>query len=262
MQIKLFFLTLSLLLVITGCGKIEEESASGTIEYENENYAPNQTNTCYDDYANSAGCFGSKQYFGDEEITNGIWSVYTKSNNYLEYYDKYQISYQFMSDGSIKQRSGSRFYYYNYTDVWGVNDDGSALNLHPTTSYTISASRTGGCYTVTSGENTYRMCNEPLISDAAQNSAGYYGADVSFGNNDVYGNYTASGSWRIDDRSVTLDANGSTSTGGEWGLSQDAKMISIDGISYLINTYPDNNCIETYEMSGDYPTEPRTLCKE
>ena len=261
MTVKQLFFVFFLLLLFNGCGKIEE-SESGKIEYENEDYDPSQNNTCYDDYANSAGCFGNDQYFGNEEITSGIWSVYTKSNNYLEYNDKYQISYQFMSDGSIKQRNGTRSYYYNYTDVWGVNNEGSTLSLYPTTSYSITASRTEGCYSVTSSEGSYRLCNEPLISDALQNDSGYYGTDLTFGNNDEYGNYTAAGIWSIDGTNVTLDANGSTSNDGKWGLSQDGKMITIDGTSYLVNTYPDNNCIETYEMSGDYPTDPRILCKE
>ena len=105
------------------------------------------------------------------------------------------------------------------------------------------------------------MCNESLISDASQNSSGYYGSSLSFGNNDLYGDYTVVGTWTIDGTSITLSEDGSTSTGGEWGLSQDSKVIVIDGISYMVNTYPDNGCIETYEMSGDYATEPRTLCK-
>ncbi len=249
-----------LLAFFWGCGPVEEID-SGTVEYENEDYEPNQNNICYDNYENAAGCFGTKQYFGDEEVTEGIWSVYSKSNNYLEYYDKYQYSYQFFSDGSLKQRVDTKNYYYSQTDVWGINTDGSVLTVHPTTGFTITASRSGSCYTVTSSSDTYRMCNEPFISGASQNDSGYYGSNLSFGNNVQYGDYTVVGTWTIDSVEIELDENGSTSNGGEWGLSQDAKVITIDGISYLVNKYPDDGCIDTYEMNGDYATNPAKLCK-
>ncbi len=261
MRQTLFFSLLTLMTLFYGCGQIEDVTATGSIEYENGNYDPNQNNTCYSDYENSAGCFGNSQYFGNEKATSGIWSIYTSSNNYLEYDDKYLYSVQLMSDGSLKKRDGTKNYYYRYSEVWGVNNEGSILTIDPTTSYTITASRTGSCYTVSSSGQSYRMCNESLIDSASQNSSGYYGADLKFGNNDLYGNYSVVGSWSIDGTTITLNADGTTSTGYEWGLSQDAKVITIDGISYMVYIYPDNGCIETYEMSGDYPTEPKTLCR-
>jgi len=261
MQIKLFLLSLTFLLIFSGCGQIEDESA-GTIEYENENYESNQNNTCYSDQENSAGCFGEKQKFGDEYIDNGVWSLYGKSDNYILYYDKYILGYQLISDGTVKQRKDTQAYYFSAVMAWGVNNDGSKLTINPVNSFTITSKLTGSCYKVTATNgDTYRMCNEDTIDDnTASNSSGYYGSELKFGNN-TYGDYTVVGSWNINGASIDLDENGTTSTGGEWGLSSDAKRLSVDGIDYLAYRYPDNDNLEVFIMQGDYAIDKVILEK-
>jgi len=263
MQTKLFLLSLTLLLIFTGCEKIEEDELQGTAEVENESYEANQNNTCYSNFENTAGCFGSDQRFGDELISEGFWSVYSQSDNYILYYDTYQYGYQFDDDGSVKMRRERQNYTYSSLSMWGVNTDGSKLTIHPDESFTISSKIIGSaCYkvTVTSSSETLKICNESALSGESQNSSGYYGETLKFGNY-VYGDFNVVGDWEIDGITFSLEANGTTSNGGEWGLSSDAKLITIDNIVYLVYKYPDNSCIETFIMEGDDKTERKTLCK-
>lgn len=257
----LLLLPIVFLLIFNGCGKIEDTTA-GSIEYENTNYDPAQNNTCFDNYANSAGCFGTNQYFGDERVDNGVWSLYGKSDNYKQYYDKYILGYQLESDGTVRQRKDTQAYYFSAVMAWGVNNDGSELSIDPVNSFTIISKLTGSCYKVkASDENTYRMCNEDTIDEnTASNSSGYYGSDLKFGNN-TYGNYTVIGTWSIDGVTVELAEDGTTSTGGEWGLSSDAKRLSVDGVDYLVYRYPDDNNLEVFVMQGDYAVDKVMLEK-
>lgn len=263
MRLKLFFLSIALLGIFSGCGKIEEETDQGTAEIENENYDPGQNNTCYSNFENSAGCFGDDQYFGDEIVTDGYWSIYAQSDNYILYYDTYQYGYQFESDGSVKMRLETQEYTYSSIRLWGVNNEGSALIVDPDASFRIASKVIGtSCYkaTNTSGQ-TIKICNESAVDTAtAQNASGYYGSALRFGNY-AYGDYTVAGDWNIDGTTVTLNEDGTTSNSGEWGLSADSKKLTIDNIVYLVYRYPDNSCLETFVMQGDSKTDRKTLCK-
>ncbi|MEA1921001.1 MAG: hypothetical protein U9N52_14275 [Campylobacterota bacterium] len=261
MKRMLLLVPIVFLLLFNGCGKIEDETA-GSIEFENENYEPSQNNTCFSDQENSAGCFGTSQFFGDERVYEGYWSLYGKSDNYKLYYDKYLFGYDLLSDGTLKQRLDTQGYYFNVIKVWGLNNDGSKLTIHPSESYTISSKLTGSCYKVSAANaETYRMCQEDAISeDTLSNDAGYYGSDLKFGNN-TYGDYEVVGQWTVNGVTVELFAEGNTSNGTNWGLSSDSKRITIDGVNYLAYRYPDNSCIETLIMQGDFATDKVMLCK-
>jgi len=247
-------------LLFIGCGQLED-TESGTIEYENVNYDPAKNNTCFSNRENSAGCFGDDQYFGEHRVYEGFWSIYGKSDNYKNYYDKYLYGYDFQSDGTLKKRETTQNYYYSPLQVWGVNTDGSELTIDPGVTYKIVSRFTNDCYKVNVAEKEYKICHEESVDTTQKNASGYYGETIAFGNYD-YGRYTVAGSWSIDGVSVELTASGKTSNGGEWGVSEDGKLLFIDDNAYLAYRYPDNGCIETFLMRGDFALDKKMLCKD
>jgi len=257
----LLLLPIVLLLVFSGCGKIEDET-SGTTESSYDNYTPSANNQCASDQQNSAGCFGNEPFFAENQVDLGYWSLYKKSDNYKNYYNQYFKSYQFISDGSVKKRFESEGYYRIDGSLWGVNDAADTINLDSGESFKLTGRRYSGtdCYDVTHNNTTYKMCAESAIDTSNVNSAGYFGESLSFGNYN-FGNYKAVGSWSIDNDTVTLNSDGSTSNNGEWGLSKDAKVITIDAISYIVNRYPDNDCIDTYTLISNTKQDTVRLCK-
>jgi hypothetical protein len=251
---------LTLLVIFSGCGKIEDDSA-GTVEYENDTYEPSKNNTCYSDRENSAGCFGSDQFFGENRVSDGFWSVYGKSDNYKNYFDKYLFGFVFDSDGTLKQRQNTLEYYYSAIKVWGVNQDGSILNIDPGSTYKIKSQFTNFCYRVDIDSKEYKICfEEGIDTSMPSNASGYYGDNIAYGNYD-YGNLDIVGKWSIDDVEVELFSDGNTSNGGIWGVSEDRKRITIDSNSYLVSRFPDNGCIVTFLMLNNYAEDKKTLCK-
>ncbi len=259
-------LSFLMLTILVGCGALEE-TEQGVEDVVDENYDPNQNNTCYSNFQNSAGCFGDDQYFGDNLINTGYWSVYGKSNNYILYYDTYRYGYQFDTDGSVRARKTGQEYLYSSTSLWGVNNDGTKLTIDPDETFS-SPKRVSGtdCYEVTSSASSQKLkiCHEEPIDTTLQNTSGYYGSDLEFGNYDYSdsGSITVDGNWSVGGTTLTLSADGSTSSGGEWGLSHDGKLITINAKTYLVYQYSGSDCISTFLMIGDNKSERVELCKK
>ncbi len=262
MQTKLLLLSLTFLLIFSGCGKIEEETSAGTIEPSTDNYTPNANNQCATDQQNSQGCFANEPFFAENQIDLGYWALYKKSNNYKNYYDMYYKSYQFINDGSVKKRFESEGYFRIDGSLWGVNEAADTISTDSGESFKLTGRRYLGidCYDVTHNSATFKMCAESAVDDSNKNSSGYFGSNVKFGNNN-FANYTAEGSWTIQSVQVGLNSDGTTSNDGEWGVSADGKIITIDTVSYIVNKYPDNNCIDTYTLISNTKQDKATLCK-
>ncbi len=255
-----------------GCGKIEDEVQDGSTVDQPTPPAANCVNLNENEY----GCYGDDKVFHGTRIVDGVWSVYTQSNlpnagNVL-FYDRYEAGYDFMGDGGSFKRSQTADY--NYFYAWGVNDAGTELRVADGNTYSYVAVFTNDakCFEVKRNEQTVKFCNESYVDMTHENASGYYGDKVKFGNLTRY-NFDAVGTWKIkpyertgDETMVVLDANGSTSAGGEWGVAKDGKVMTIDGTSYLVYQYlsgSDSNCIAVFELSGAIIT-PTTwkLCKE
>lgn len=261
-----FIFSALILALLSGCGAIEE-TEQGIEDVVDDNYNPNQNNTCYSNFENSAGCFGDDQYFGDNLVAEGYWSVYGKSNNNILYYDTYRYGYQFDNDGSVRARRLGQEYIYSSTSLWGVNKDGTKLTIEPDETFSNPKRITDtDCYEVTSSVSSQKLkiCHENPIDTALQNGSGYYGGALKFGNYDYAdsGSITVEGNWSIGGTVVTLKADGSTSLGGSWGLSRDGKLITVNAQTYLVYQYPGDDCITTFLMDGDNKTERVVLCKQ
>jgi hypothetical protein len=262
MQIKIFLLSLTLVLIFSGCGKIEEDDGAGSPEYSYEDDKPVSSNQCTSYQQNSAGCFGNEPMFRYNRVDIDFWALYKKSDNNKQYYDRYFKSYKFISDGSVKQRSQSTIAFSADGTLWGASDDGNAINIDTgeVLKYANNRYGDGDCYDVTYNDATYKICAESSQLISLQNASGYYGDDITFGNYSR-GDYRCVGQWSIGDNNITLYSEGNTSNGGEWGISEDAKVLTVDNISYIVNKYPDNNCIDTYMVVNYAKSDSVRLCK-
>ncbi len=243
-----------LIVLIGGCKVKEEEVVDETTKDEVKQDALN----CSDDIKNSYGCYGDDKKFAELELTTGVWSIYIRSNlssSVALFYDRYERSYDFRSDGTMfkQQRSGG----YTTYGEWGVDDKGTILKLSDgnTLTYKKQFANQSNCFEITRNSDTVKLCRESLQSGNS-NSAGLYGSDIKFGSLADY-TFDVIAEWEIDSGSVKttvkLDKNGTTSSGGIWGVSADAKIISIDGDSYLTHQYnqgSDRECIDTLELQG------------
>ncbi len=258
MKTQLFLLTTAFILLFSGCGQIEDDIVT---EVSYDNYTPPSNNQCSPDNANSQGCFGNEPFFGDNQVDSGYWVLYKESNNYDDYYDMYFKSYQFTSKGAVVIRNEDEGNYKYTSNLWGVNSDADTIAMDSGEALKYDGTKYGGdCYKITYENATYKMCHEDAIEGSQKNSAGYYGDEVKFGNY-IQGDYEVAGTWSIDGVSFSLDSNGSTSTGGKWGVSLDAKSITIDAMTYLVDKYPGESCIDTYIIENNYKISPTTLCK-
>lgn len=254
------YMMILLLLMMAGCGRIEEVEDGVTID---QNVPP--AANCVNLNENSYGCYGSDKVFFGKRIVEGIWSVYTQSNlqniGNETFYDRYQHGYDFREDGSAFQRQQSETYI--YFREWGVDDAGTNLALSDGNTYVYGSvfANDSNCLQVQQNGETVKLCQEFFVNQSNENSAGYFGSDVKFGNLTNY-NFVATGVWTIgpyDDSNtggettVTLNEDGSTSGEGEWGVSADGKVMSIDGTGYLVYQYlkgSQSNCIAVFELSG------------
>jgi len=257
-MVRTVILALPVAAMLAGCGVVETSEDANTYVETLSDALNCESDTPTNDY----GCYDSGVLFPGstgETVTNGIWSVYTRSDQTLDtvFYDRYQRGYEFGSDGyAYKQETGEG---YNGLGDWGINDAGTSISVYADGSYTYAATFTGqdGCYEVSNDGNTVKFCHESYVDQSLENSTGYYGADLRFGNLINY-NYKVVGTWTIAgygsntaaQTSVTLDANGTTSNAGEWGLGADGKVMGIDGTRYLVYQYLKNSdCIVTLELS-------------
>lgn len=261
-----------LALLAAGCGRIEEVEDGVTIDQD----VPPAAN-CINLNENSYGCYGSDKVFFGKKIVEGIWSVYTQSNlqnaSNETFYDRYQHGYDFRDDGSAFKRQQSETY--TYFQEWGVDDEGTTLKVSDGNTYVYESvfANDSDCLQVSQNGETVKLCHESFVDRTNENDAGYYGDSVTFGNlTNFY--ISAVGDWSIapyDDSNtgetvaVTLDSDGTTSGGGQWGVSADGKTMSIDGTSYLVYQYlKENNrgCIAVFELSGGFTTSTTwKLCK-
>lgn len=257
--LTVFFLTAW---VVTGCGLIETDAVND--DNVDDTLKPIATN-CADNVENAYGCYGDTKTFGVGalKITGGVWSIYSMSTlpvgTQSEYFDTYEYGYRFSGDGTVFKRSDTATY--SESLKWGVNQSGDRLTVSRDGTY-VYEGRFGNnknCFKVSNKEvgESIKMCNEDSIDTSHQNSAGYYGDSVAFGNY-THGSYQAVGTWEIAGANpvvVTLDSNGTTSNGGEWGVSEDGKRIEIDSIKYLVHKYPKSQeCLEVFELVGDIIT--------
>ncbi len=262
-----------MLIVMAGCGRVEEVQDSSTIDQPSTPAA-----NCIGLSENTYGCYGSDMVFHGLKIVEGVWSVYTQSNvenigNNI-FYDRYQRGYEFRDNGSVIIREQGD----SSVREWGVNDDGTLLKLSNGKNYTYKAvfSNDSDCLEVTrEDKSTVKLCHEAFVDYAGENEAGYYGANVTFGNLTHY-YIDAAGTWKIapydssnsgDESTVTLDANGTTSNGGEWGVSLDGKVMTVDGVSYLTYQFlspSSDQCIAVFELRayGGITSTTWKLCKQ
>lgn len=263
-------------LLLAGCGKIDDniqDQDNNTI-VENK---PSAYNCLSDTPTNSYGCYDTDVLFNGEKVTKGVWSVYTQSNTNRidgqDFYDRYQYGFDFSGDGSAyKQEQTNGYIFYK---IWGVNDTGKEITVSEDGAYAYQETFSGqNCFKVTNNGDTLKLCHESFVDQSFENAAGYYGPDVRFGNLKNY-NFAADGNWTIsgygDNNSaaavaVTLDANGSTSNGGEWGVSADGKVMEIDGVRYLVYQYLEpqaHQCIAVFELYGNTISSMQwKLCKQ
>lgn len=263
--------------MLAGCGRIDEDATGDGVTYEE------QTNPAYNCYSNTpvngyGECYDSGVLFHGETVDEGVWSIYTQSDENRDdgtiFYDRYQYGFVFNGDGSADKQQKTD----GYTEYreWGIDDAGSVLTLSDEGAYTYQAvfSNDSGCLQVSNSGKTIKMCHESFVDQSfGDDSRGYYGANVTFGNRKSY-DFVAEGNWTISGYdtntaatiTVELDVNGSTDTGGEWGVSKDGKVIGIDGTRYLVYQYLDgskSNCIAVFELSGQVTSSTKwELCKE
>ena len=274
----------SCIVLFAGCGKVDE-----TVTQDNnpiDDPSPPAYNCKGDTPSNNYGCYGNDVTFHDETIADGIWSVYTQSNtNRLDgrvFYDRYQYGFDFSGDGgAFKQQQTDG---YTYFREWGVNDAGTAVAVSDEGTYTWTSSFSEKCFEVshnmatTNDIETVKFCHEDFVDQSNENTMGYYGANVKFGNLENY-NFTAVGTWTISGygdngaslSTVSLADNGTiaSGTGGEWGVSRDGKVIGIDGVRYLVYQYLSTSddhqrgCIAVFELSGGEATSTTwKLCRQ
>lgn len=274
-MIRAFILSIAIVGLFAGCGRVDDAVQDGSTIDQPSVPAAN----CIGLNVNSYGCYGEESVFNGKKIVQGVWSVYTQSNveniGNVIFYDRYKRGLDFRSDGSVFMREKTDDF--QYFLEWGVNDDGTKLTLSDGTTYTYQAvfSNDADCFKVLRSDGlAVKLCTESFVAYDGKNSSGYYGSNVTFGNLTHY-YFNAVGSWRIapydstnsaSATTVTLDANGSTSTGGEWGVSADGKVMGIDGIRYLVYQFlksPEDNCIAVFELSGGQITQTTwKLCKQ
>lgn len=257
---RTFFLTLFVALLLSGC-KVEEVEDGTTI---NQDAVP--AANCIGLSENTYGCYGADSVFNGKIIVDGLWSLYTQSNvenvGNETFYDRYKRGYTFRDDGSVFMREQTEDFI--YFREWGIDDDGVELTLSDGVTYTYQAvfANDSNCFLVTQEDGTdAKLCSESFVDFDGENGSGYFGANVTFGNLTHYF-LNAVGTWTIapydsgntgTTLTVTLQADGTTTDGSEWGVSEDGKVMTIDGISYLAYQFlndSDSDCIATFELSG------------
>ena len=276
MRIINYVTAFSIVLLFLGCGKIEDQTQDDNTVVEETVNAYNCSNSGTPQ--NEYGCYDSDVTFKGETMTKGVWSVYTQSNinrtDNTVFYDRYQYGFVFSAQGSAgKQEKTDGYILYR---EWGVDGEGVSFTLSEEGTYSYSDSFVGqDCFKVTNTNeaNTLKLCHESFVNQDFENATGYYGTDVTFGNLNNY-DFTVVGTWTVagydsnsaGSASVTLDANGTTSNGGEWGVSEDGKVIGIDGVRYLAYQYLEPKsaqCIAVFELSGGLASSVKwKLCKQ
>ena len=285
-MIKSALFMVLLLIIAAGCGKIEQTSDSTT----STNNPPNALNCQNDTPTNNYGCYDTNVRFpgstGDLLVEDGkVWSVYKQSNTNRTkvFYDVYLRGYDFSvytdyvnnyiaAADKQEQTDG-----YNIAESWGINDAGTEITLSEDGAYTYGNQNfSDGCFEVSNNGETLKLCRESLENRDANesNTTGlYFGPTVRFGNRTNYDFVVTEGTgeWSISDfygsnvTKVKLADNGTTDSGGEWGVSADGKIMEIKGVRYLVFQYldvPETNCIFTYELSGGTSTSDKwKLCK-
>ncbi len=258
-------LTLLMLLFLSGCEPIEEESDT-TVDTD---YKPAAVNTCNLSEETTLGCFGPGLEFGsNEKLDEGYWSLYAKRDNNLVYYNTYLFSYKFSGNGFAQSLNKKQEY---YVLAWGVNRDGSKITVEHegTLTYVGIFGSDTSCYKIKHsafGNEELKLCHDESLK-GNKNDLGLYSDSITFGNY-TYGNYRVAGTWEVSEYGVKnapktthiLDANGTVQGAGHWGVSEDGKILHVDDAAYLVNEYLDNNCLVCFNTNGNLMT-PLQLCK-
>jgi len=277
-MIRTVLIFIAMLLLIAGCGK----STQTTTDASTVISTPPPAYNCYSDTpVNGYGdCYGGSVYFVKAPyVTDGIWSVYTQSNTNRTdgtvFYDRYQYGFDFFSDGSAGKQQQTDGY--NLFREWGINDAGTSLTLSVEGTYTYSSTfyNDPQCFQVANNGQQLRLCHESFVVQDFNNSAGYYGPDVTFGNRTNY-NFLVAGTWSFagygDNTTPSVDIlfnpdgnsfeSPSGNALGEWGVSLDGKVIGFDNKRYLVYQYIEPQCIAVFELSSDVATSTKwKLCK-
>jgi hypothetical protein len=260
------FLILLLLagMIFTGCEKIDENSDNST----NDSYKPNEANTCNQSEESTLGCYGDDLKFGDNELlTGGVWSVYAKRDANVHYYNTYLFGYEFSDQGYVALLNRIQ----NTVIEWGINREGSVITMNPegTITYKSIFGSNNNCYEITHSayKETLKFCHDAVVDDSHKNELGFYSETIKFGNY-TYGDYTAVGTWVVSEYGTsttidihTLNADGTTVDGGNWGVSENGKILHVNASSYLINKYLNNGCMVCFDTQTSMST-PLQLCKD
>jgi hypothetical protein len=277
---KIMIFILWALVILAGCGRVDEEQTQDNATYDDPTFPV--VNCTADTPTNDYGCYSNKVTFHNEVVVDGIWNIYTQSNENrtdgVVFYDRYQYGYEFEGNDGTAGKQEKTDGYTLYRE-WGVNDSGDRIFVGSHSSndegeYTYNGEIfSDGCLVVTNSGETLKMCHESFVDTTYANSTGYYGLNVRFGNRTGY-DFTAAGTWSIlgyGDNTDTkpdevLYTNGSTGSEGVWGVSKDGKVIGINGVRYLVYQYLDgseDNCIAVFELSGGEVTSIKwKLCKQ
>ncbi|MEA2110838.1 MAG: hypothetical protein U9P71_02195 [Campylobacterota bacterium] len=260
------FLVLLLLLssiMFSGCEQIDETTDSQT----NESFVPNEANTCDQSDENTLGCFGDDMRFGDNSLlTEGTWSIYAKRDDNINYYDTYLYSYEFSNQGYVAFIDKVQ----ESVMEWGINRDGTKITINPDGVITYKSIFTSDeCYEISHSaySETLKMCPDALVDTTNENEFGYYSKSIKFGNYQ-YGDYTAVGTWTVSNYGTsttvdihTLNSDGSTVDGGNWGINKNGKILLVNSSSYLISKYLSNDCLLCFDLQGSM-LDPLQLCKQ
>jgi hypothetical protein len=277
---KKYIFLLAMVVIFTGCETIEEEAVLDDNDIVNDDYSPDTNNS--GGVETPYGYIGDGLYFGDYEVVSGVWSVYLKRSEY-DNYNAYMMGLDMYSNGKLGYQVTTPGYKSNIYE-WAVSEDSSTLTISPIYKFKIVGEFTRGeqnCYKITgfdTGEEG-KICNETLVNQPyVQNSLGYIGKDVVFGNYSK-GNVAVVGDWQqykiVDgepsstpDFTFVLNEDGSVtgyadtnSTDLLWGVSADGKSLFIGETKMLVYRYLDEKCFSLFTSKNDMQTGEVKLCK-
>lgn len=270
------------LIILAGCGRIDQTATDNSTINVTPPAAVNCPSSTYLKTNGYGDCYDTDVLFpgrtGDLVVdSTKVWSVYMRSNTSDTdvFYDIYLRGYDFYGNAPGNVLKQEQTDGYTATEFWGIDDEGTKITTSEENDYTYTGEQfSDGCFKVTNGGKTLKLCHESLENlDANEsNTTGlYFGSNAKFGNRTNY-NFVVEGTWTIGGygannaatRTVVFASGGTTDTPGAWGVSADGKVIEFDGTRYQVYQYLSNSgCIAVLELSGGLSTGTQwKLCKQ